>query len=140
MPQVVLNRVGVAPIVRQREATATPACDESPTSFPASISKRLATRRQRLQGQHLAPLSWANCDPAGNRRALPLRHWGGLKIIAHPKAVLGAPFRQTMAFELATCAVHLAVGQQGQFDLRRRLDPEINEVTVGSYAKHRHNA
>ena|GEM_PF-5749104 len=45
-----------------------------------------------------------------------------------------------MAFELATCAVHLAVGQQGQFDLRRRLDPEINEVAVGGYAKRRHNA
>ena len=70
---------------------------------------------------------------------MPLRHWGGLEIIAHPLAALGVPFRLARAIELATHAVHLAVGQQGQFDFRRRLDPAINEVAVGDYAKRRHN-
>ena len=58
--------------------------------------------RQRLQGNHLAPLLRPNRHAPGDRGSLQLRQWASINLIANQVAVLGIPFQSSPAFQAPT--------------------------------------
>ncbi len=65
------------------------------------VIEGLITRRQRLQGEHLATLLRPNGDTVGDRRTQELLHRPGLEAVTSQVTVLRIPFQQPLPLQVS---------------------------------------